>query len=485
MLTGLPDLSKGAIAQPTTYNIVNTEELFTIMPEKVAELYLSYAPGLTMFDILTFALDGRSDLVSSESYESFIEDYPIKTMTVGSIDTQGTVPGGVAKFVLSATDLTRLGSTSTYYYYPRERQTCFLQKKTDASDILQAEIVVGGITASTSTVTVTIRPSDITATLTSDYLYANQVIPLGGFATGVESTGVQASKVGYDHVYFYAQLFKEAQGFGGMELARKHWYNIDGKYYYERDVLRKELELRAGMNAALILGQETTNTSIVDTSVLDSSSVPIYTNIGLWEWGGQKGYDKSYSSTAGFLITDFDATSEYWLSVGVSTPNIICIMGNGLYTTMENNTKDYVSGTTGSLNQLFTPNAGAEGDKRLEIGFKSIRKDGFNYFLVQDHSFNNPYLLKNVMYNNGLMFPLSQVKTRDGAYVPNLSVRYCGNKTYNRRMVIGHLNGMDNYFGQTLGLPILNSNDANATHWLSHASFPYLNAFQTIRVYPV
>jgi len=477
MLTGLPDLAAGAIAMPTTYNVVNTEELFTIMPEKVGDLYTSYAQGLTLFDTLTFALNGRSDLVSSESYESFIENYPIKTATVGSIDTQGTVAGGVAKFVLDAADL-----DSSNNYYIRERQTMFLQNASDASDIVMAR--VEDITAVGATVTVTIRPTLVTVTLSSSYLYAGQVIPLGGMATGVETAGVTPTKVSYDHLTFYAQLFKEAQGFGGMELARKKWYNIDGKYYYERDVLRKELELRAGMNAALILGQANSNTAIVDVSVADGSNVPVYTNIGLWDWGSQRGFDKSYSSTAGFLISDLDSIAEYYLSVGITSKDVLITMGNGLYSSMENNAKDFITGATGSLNQLFTPNAG-DGDKNLEIGFKSIRKNGFNFYMHQDHTFNNPNLLKNVMYNNGIAMPLTDVRTKDGAYVPNLSVRYCGNKTYNRKMVIGHLGGMDGFMNQAMGFPILNTGDYNQTHWMSHASFPKYNAFDIVRIYPV
>ena len=480
----LPILTSGAIAQPTTFNIVNSEELFTVMPEKVSELYLNYAPGLTMFDILTFALDGRSELVSSESIESFIENYPIDTATTDSV-VVGGAPGASATFTLAASSLSQVGSTSVYNYYIRERQTMFLQNKTDASDVIMARVPVGGITAVGATVTVTIQPADVTATISADYLYSGQVIPLGGIAAAAETGPVQATKPSYDSVTFYAQLFKEAQGFGGMELARKHWYNIDGKYYWQHDVLRKELELRSGMNGALVLGQATSNTGIVDVSVADGSNVPVYTNIGLWDWGAQKGYDKGYSSTGGFDVTDFDSIAEYYLSVGITTPDIIISMGNGLYSKIENGMKDAITGTTGSLSQIFTPNEGTSGDKRLEIGFKSIRKNGFNFFLHQDHSFNNPKMLKNIMYNNGIAQPLSTVKTKQGAYVPNLSVKYCGNETYNRKMVIGHLGGMDGFMNQSMGFPILNGNDYNQTHWLSHAMFCKYNAFDIVRIYPV
>ena len=74
MLTGLPDLSKGSVANPTTYNIVTSEEAATIMPVHIAELWLGYGGGLTMLDLLTYGFDNRSELVAAEA--SAIRDFP-------------------------------------------------------------------------------------------------------------------------------------------------------------------------------------------------------------------------------------------------------------------------------------------------------------------------------------------------------------------------------------------------------------------------
>lgn len=474
MLSNLPNLSGGAVANPTTYNIVTSEEAAQIFPEHVAELWLSYAPGLTMLDILTYGYENRSELVSAESWTAHVENFPIKTMTVGGNVSAAGGAGQTASFSLAVTDLTG----SNYHYYPRTDQVCYVGS---GANIKQCHI--RSISQATSTVTVTIQPSDTNYTITAADIAIGVVIPLGGVVKSPETAGTTPTKVGYDTYTFYAQVQKEAQGFGGMELARKHWYNIDGKYFYDRDVMRKEFELRAGMAVSLYLGEQVTNTNVTNVSAVDSSNIQVNSNIGLWSWADIKGYDVTYNGTTGFTPTDLDAEGEYYRSVGVTSNQILKNCGNGYYVSVENGCKDYITGASGALNDLFTPAAGG-GDKDLTIGFKSIKKNGFTYILHEDHVFNNPYLLKSLMFNNCISVPMTTVRdAKTGGYFPNLSIKYVGNSTYNRKMVVGHLGGTDGFMSQNFGLPILNSNDANASHWLTHWGSEVRQAYTLLRSY--
>jgi hypothetical protein len=423
-------------------------------------------------------MEGRTELIPNIVQESFIENYPIQTLTVGTVTAQ--TGNATCSFTIAPGDL-----DASYHYYPRERQTWFCGTP---GDMYEVRIPVGGITDNLSgTITITVVALDTTATLTSTYIYAGAVLSPGAFATAVGSTGVAPSKVGYDHVYFYAQVFKEALGHDGMALAYQRWWNNgEGIYMYNHEVGIKELQLRAGMNAQFIVGEATTNTSasMKDVNTADSTATQVYTTEGIYTWGGERGYDNQYSTTAGFLVTDLDAIGEYYLSVGVNTEKILWAMGNGLYQTVENNCKEYVTGATGALNDLFTPTNGKDHD--LNIGFKSIRKNGFDYTIYEDSTFNNPKLLKNLMYNSGFCIPLGEAKDgKTGNWVKNLSVGYVGNSTYSREMVVGNLGGMDGFFKQQFGLPILNSNDANQSHWLSHAMLRVFNAFEIVRLIPV
>lgn len=479
MLTGLPDLSKGAIASPTTANILTSEELATIMPEHVAELWLSYGNGLTLIDILTYGFSDRSELTSAESWSAFVENFPIKTMTVGGNVSAAGGAGQTASFSLSTNDLTNSYGQSNYAYYPRVDQVCYLGT---APNYKQCHI--RSISQVTSTVTITIAPSDITYQITASDIAVGKVIPLGGIVKSIESAATTGTKVGYDEYTFWAQVMKEASGFGGMELQRKHWHNIDGKYFYDRDVMHKEFQLKAGMNASLFLGEEVTNTAVTNASVADSSNVRVRSTKGLWQWASDKGFDVTYSATTGFTPTDLDSEGEYYRSVGVTADQILKVCGNGYYVSVENGCKDYITGASGALNHLFTPLA--EGQKHdLTVGFKSIDKNGFKYMLVEDHTFNNPYLLKNIMFSNCLSIPMSTVQdAKSRNWFPNLSIRYVGNTTANRKMVIGYFPGMTGALSRWVSTPILSSGDVDHTHWMTHWGAEVRNPHELVRSYP-
>lgn len=476
MLTGLPDLSKGAIANPTTANILSSEELAAIMPEHVAELWLSYGNGLTFIDTLTYGFADRSELVSAETWQAHVENFPSKNMTVGANVSAAGGTGQTASFSLAASDLTLIGGT--YYYYPRVDQVCWVGTK---GAIKQCHI--RSISQATSTVTITIQPSDISYQITAGDIAIGTIITLGAVVKSIESGPTTATKPGYDTYNYYAQVVKEADGWGGMELARKHWHLVDGKYLWDRSILQKEWKLKAGMNASAFLGEQVTNTGITNVSVVDSSNIQVNSTIGLWTWADLKGFDVTYNGTTGFTPTDLDAEGEYYRSIGETASQILKVCGNGYYVSVENGCKDYITGASGALNDLFTPSAG-NGDKDLTIGFKSIKKNGFTYVLQEDHTFNNPNLLKNLMYNNCMSIPMSTVRdAKNGNWFPNVSIKYVGNSTYNRKMIIGRIAGMAGFQNQNFQTPIISTGDSESVNWMTHYGFEVRTPFSLVRSY--
>ena len=474
MLTGLPDLSKGSVANPTTYNIVTSEEASTIMPVHIAELWLGYGGGLTLLDLMTYGFGDRSELVASDTWIAHTENFPIKTMTVGGNVSAAGGTGQTASFSLATTDLTG----ANYHYYPRTDNVCYVGSK---AAIKQCHI--RSISQATSTVTITIQPSDINYQITAADIAVGVVIPLGPVVKSVESAATSATRNSYDTLTFYAQTVKHAKGFGGLELARQHWFPLDGRALFNDAVAKAEFEMKAGMNTSLVLGEAVTNTAITNVSVEDSSAIQVTSSIGLWTWGDLKGYDITYNGTSGFTPLDLDAEGEYYRSVGVTANTILKTCGNGYYVSVENGCKDYITGASGALNDLFTPTAGG-GDKDLTIGFKSIKKNGFTYILHEDHTFNNPYLLKALMFDNCISIPMSVVTdAKTGGRFPNFSIKYVGNKTYNRKMVVGHIGGMDGAMQQFFGLPIINSSDANASHWLTQYGAELRDPWNIVRSY--
>jgi hypothetical protein len=304
-----------------------------------------------------------------------------------------------------------------------------------------------------------------------------------GTSKAADTGGVNSTKKGYDHLYWYAQLFKEKLGFGGTALALERWWKDGGgRFMYNDSVADVEFLLREGMNSTLWVGQLTTNTAMTETSQVNTNeSNQVYTTEGVWTSAGLRGWDNGYDSTAGFLLTDMDAIGEYQRSMGVATDTLMYMLGNGLYQSIENNCVKYITNSTGSLNYLFTPTNGQDHD--LNIGFKTLRKNGYNYHMIEESSFNNPKMLKNIMFDAGCIVPVSTVKTKEGATIPNLSLAYVGNSTYNRKYVLGMLGGMDG-FARQLGYPIVSEVDGNNTHWLSHMMVRLAEAWKIVRVFP-
>ena len=480
MITNLPDLSKGAIAQPTSYNIVTSTEAATLMPQVVSDLWLGYGQGLTLLDTLEYGFKDRSELVPAESWDAWLENFPLRTMTVGSSVTVSTTPGGLASFTLDADDL-----TANYDYLPRKYQQCFVGTPGNYVACRIENIVP----QSSASPIIYVAPASSSVTLDASYISTGVVFALGGITMPVESGPTTPTKPSYDKVTFYTQVQKEASGFGGMELARQKWFNVDGGYLFSRDTMQKEWQIKSGMNMSLLLGQQTTNPLCVNVSDLDSTTnIPNKTNIGLWEWGKLRGWDNTFNTVTGFKVTDLDAVGEYYRSVGCSAQDVLVEMGGGLGVQIENSCKEYITGSTGALNDLFTPGGD---NKDLKIGFKSIYKNGYTFILQQDHTFNNPNMLKNLMYNAALFIPMTTVKNGGdafgsaGGYGPNLSIKYVGLRTYSRKMIVGKLGGMDGYMNQAFGLPILHGSDFNQTNWLTQWGSEIRNPYELIRCYGI
>lgn len=480
MIANLPNFAEGAIGAPTTRYILNSEEAFTLFPKPMTQKFLSYGAGLKTLDILTFALEGRAELVPNYSQESFIENYPLQIMTVGTITSQGAVPGGACSFTLDTDEI-----TTDYYYFPREGSEWSFGT---ADDYVNVRIPVGGIVSSNggATVTITIYPNDVSKTLSDTYIYAGAIGNYLGITKAVGTGGVQSTKKSYDHLYWYAELKKEALKFDGMALASEFWWDTgSGKYLYNDRFADVEFLLRAAINSTLWVGQLTTNTGAAfkeTSSVNTAESNQVYTTEGVWTAAGSRGWDKGYSDSAGFLVTDLDEIGEYQRSMGIPGDTLMFMLGNGLYQSIENNCYKYIVNSTGSLNYLFTPTNGQDHD--LTIGFKTIRKNGYNYAMIEEQSWNNPKLLKNLLFQSGCIVPISSVRTKEGTEIPNLSVAYVGNQTYNRKMVVGMLSGMDGFGQQAFGYPLISDIDGNSTHWLTHFMVRLAEAWKIVRVYP-
>jgi hypothetical protein len=466
-----------AVANATTASIISANELFTIYPEILPDLYYNYGEGMKVFDILRYAMKGREELISSETYTAHEQNYPYRTVTMHTC-VVAQAGGAAATFTLDASDL----DTSNRYFI-RKYDTLLLGDVTTGLIGAWVENVV----AVGATVTVTIRPQNINDILSATYVYDGAVCPITGNAWAVETDSNTPTHVGFNELTYFAQIMKASIKFGGMELARKKWAAYDGNRFFNDEIARVELhELDAWCEMAMLVGQETTNTAITQASSVDSATNRVRTNKGIWQLGGTYGKDVTFTGAGSFAITDFDAVAQYFETKGITNTSVLFTMGGDLMRRIEASAVGYITGTSGGLNWLFTPDAGG-GDKNLEVGFSHIKKAGITFLLHSNPIFNNSYYLgaKTLLFKDaGLMFPINYVKDgKTGLDIPNLSIKYCGLRTYNRKRVVGMFPGMDGYMQQAFKLPTISTIDANTVNWLTHVSFPYVEAWKTVRVY--
>jgi len=277
---------------------------------------------------------------------------------------------------------------------------------------------------------------------------------------------------------------KESIKFGGRELAKQKWVNVEGIGLFNEELSRGEFMLDIQHESALIMGQVNTNTTLVQASSLTGSNGPVQKNKGVWTWIDELGYDLTYTNAASFTIDDFDTAAEYLESKGVTNDVVFFPMGGGLYTRLENSGVDFVRGTAGGLNVNFTPNG--VGGMMLNVGFDTIKKRGITFVPYKLPIFSNPNLFgitDSLLNDAGMMIPITTVKDgKSGLTIPNLYQGYVGLNGYSRERVVATVGGMDGFAKQHFGNPVISTIDANSTYWLSDVCFPFTEAFKGLLV---
>jgi len=475
------------IAQPTSYSIRSLHE-HQFKPSVMDTLYKTYGDGFHALDILRSL--NRKSMVSNETMTAEEQGYDHRTITIDSTadglsDYQRTI-------VLDSEDL-----DSANNYYPRVGFTVTFGNTT--SGFTQARI--SSILAAGAVVTLTVDQYDQTKTslkdlATAGVIAAGKEVSIGDSAFGVETPQPRATSVGTFERKFYAQIFKESLGFGGMELAKQKWVNVQGDALFNYEFARVEFGLDRQLETALIMGQINDNGSgavnLTDVSSVTGAAVPVYKNKGIWTWIDELGGEVDYSMSAGFEISDFDLSSEYLESQGITNNVVLCLVGGGLMRRIENSGVDFVRGNEGGLNWTFT-NIGAGNliesgapSMTLDIGFQAIKKGGVLYLFHVLPIFNNPFLFGINSYglkDSGMMIPISRVKdAKSGEMIPNLQYKYVGLGNYSRERVVGSLAGMDGFLQQKFRYPLISEIDANNSYWLSHVMFPFMEANKALLI---
>jgi hypothetical protein len=460
------------IANATALNIRSLHD-FHFKKSVMNRLYKNYGDGFNTLDILR--LLNRYEMVSNETMTYEEEGYDMRTITVGDTVSCGTT-GTTATFNLHADDLDAAGR-----YYPRVGFTVMFGNVVDGFVQARIESIASGPVFY-------VKPYDANKALTSTYLYIGAEVGVFDSAWGVETGQPVGTSKGYWERTFYAQIFKETLTFGGMELAKQKWVEVEGLGFFNKELARVEFALDRQEEAAILMGQAGTN--ITATSSISSSSTAnyVYKNKGIWSWIDELGGELTYTTTPDF--TDFDEAAAYLESVGVTDSIVLVLAGGDMYRKLENMSVEWFTDPTGTgdgsalTGDFLKKNAGVDGGMDIEVNFRAIKKAGLLFVLHKLPAFTNPFQFGISTYklnNSAIMIPMTYVKEgKTGVTVPNLSANYVGVNGYSRKRIVASMAGMDGFHQQNFGNPIISTIDGNNTYWLSHVMFPFVEAYKAL-----
>jgi len=466
------------IANATTAGIRSIHD-FQFKPSVMEGIYKTYGQGFSMVDFLRKAA-GRSIMVSNESLTAEEQAYTHRTIKIGTVTA---ISADETSFTLDADDLDTLGN-----YYPRV-----------GFNVVFGDTITGFTEARITTISSASPPlvtfkryntsaPTMTAQISAGNIATGVEVVIGSSAYAVETGQPAATSVGSFEREFFAQIMKETIKFGGMELAKQKWVQVEGVGLYNLELTRAEFLLDLQEAMALWMGQANNN-SITQASSIDGKSNTVYKIKGVWNWIDELGGEIGIGAT-GMDTDDLDTAAAYFESVGITNDIVVVIGGGEFIRKAENNFIDKVQGTSGGLTDAFTYVDGAvfggAPNITLNLGFKCVKKGGILFCFVKDPIFANPNLLglpSMKMNDSAVMIPMTMVKDfKSGMTVPNLYSGYVGLGGYSRKRVVGMIGGMDGFMKQTMNMPIISEIDGNSTYWLSHTMFPFLEAYKGLIV---
>ncbi|MBU0946230.1 MAG: hypothetical protein KKD44_25890 [Proteobacteria bacterium] len=469
------------IARYTSADIATTLEVFANKPQVWPELRKSFGQGILTFDLIS-TLKGADKFVGSETFEVHEELPPFRTLKIGDTVSGGATTGALITFNLDAT-----ADVDTYYhYYPRVGQSFWA-----GCANLMVEMVIMSVTATgdVNGATITAYKKNSLANTgwhPADYIKTGQVFPLSPAVNAGEGTAATTpTHTGYQHFDYYTQVLKDALGFENAEFARERFVEYEGIGLYNHEVARMDMNLDAAMESSIMFGNKTSNILIVQTSLADSTSAKVYGTQGIWDWNTERGYTIDYTDATDFIIEHFYELAEFGESVGLPASTWLFDSGGDLLRRIEKSCKSYITNATGSLNEMFTPDAGG-GMKDLTVGFKHIMIGGQTVVLKPNYIMNNPYLFGIStlgLKDAAAVYPIGLAREgKTGEMIPNLQLIYRGLGNFkDRKRAFAPFLGVGGPKGM-FGSPTVLEGDISKIHALVDFGLVYLDSWKGVRV---
>ncbi len=242
-------VDNNVIANATTAGIRSIHD-FQFKPSVMEGIYKTYGQGFSMVDFLRKAA-GRSIMVSNESLTAEEQAYTHRTIKIGTVTA---ISADETSFTLDADDLDTLGN-----YYPRV-----------GFNVVFGDTITGFTEARITTISSASPPlltfkryntsaPTMTAQISAGNIATGVEVVIGSSAYAVETGQPAATSVGSFEREFFAQIMKETIKFGGMELAKQKWVQVEGVGLYNLELTRAEFLL--DLQEAMLCGWDSITTT--------------------------------------------------------------------------------------------------------------------------------------------------------------------------------------------------------------------------------
>lgn len=474
-------------------HLVGMNDIFK--PEVGAEMNKRYGQGVTLSLMMNSM--NRYRPVARETWRQFEEGQYHRPFKLKANTTAAGGAGQAVNMILSAEDV-----DSNNQYYPRRG---FHVGVTVGGDIQMCNIE--NITASGSTITLSVKPFDSSVTIPA--LNAGTEIAILSHAKGIGTDQPDPSRMNYVSRDFRLQVMGETIAADGGAMTDQTWFTkwaVDPNGVLQRDKItnqpilniwhpefkRAEMLLDMYQDNMALIGQLNSNSITQTANNMNSNGGTagvgntIYTSKGLFTWSKELGGKTDYTQGS-WALTDLDACEDHMRSQGVNSGMILHLVGSKLRKQINNacvaKLKDD-SLMSGVVDTYF----GGSKKLSLSLGFQVINTGSFIHVFQTLDTFDNPWFLGASSYNyneRGIAFPVSNVRTQDDngtkTMLPNVSFVYKAKNGYSRKreMWMEGAAGKGIYLDRYTG-----PSDLAKAYFRSHIGMECLGMNQTFRYNP-
>ncbi len=455
-LPGVTNNNAGSVGSSVGNQLV-VKSIYTYDPYAIlANLFARHDQRPTaIFRFMLEAL-GMSRGVGAPTTGHYEEDRLVSTVGFGSIVTASTGPGTNVVLALAA--------SSMYTYSPAltSNGTAAQASPVRVGDVIEfdsgKQAIVTVKNTSVNPHRITVRPLKAAVDLAGSISISAGVTYSVFTNLSAEATGLPDGML--PRIFLYTNTFaivKEGYGVSGTALTDTLFVQRAGA---ENGTIEAILKLQAvdrferSVSNTLLFGQQADNVSqFVPATSLDT---PISSTEGLLSFGLTLGHIPTYTS-GNYTLTDFDNISRILQAEGAGTNELLTLLGTSTYLQIENTFFNYTT-TTNILPSLMVDKAKRAGyapdswepfedqNFNLYVGYKGVRKGGFDFMFLQMPEWTDPTLGGNSVYTYNqwaVTLPVGETKDlRTGQPSFMMGYEYKQSGAFNRRAVLGTYAGV-------------------------------------------